>query len=169
MSSGNHNPQDPYRLLADTIPDDEPIPSGVAFKFPRHVRLENGSRAMESYVRPSPIVTAGVLTFYTFDLANCSFEMRFKPTKETDEMPSEIFVPDYIFRGGAETTISVSSGRWSMIRQVQVLRWWHEGLEEQTLKLSSEYRHTGMFETIDNSDFYFGSWIGRIYSKCSIL
>lgn len=124
---------------------------------------------MEAFVRPSPIVTAGIPTSYFFDLGNCSFEMRFKPTHVTDEKPTEIFIPDYFFRGGAEPVISASSGRWMMVRQVQVLRWWHEGLEEQVLKISSGYRHTGTLETLDDSEDYFGLWVAKLYSKCSIM
>jgi hypothetical protein len=120
---------------------------------------------MESYVRPSPIVTAGIPTFYRFDLANCSFELKFKPTRDQDEMPSEIFIPDYFFRG-AEPEISITSGRWLMLRQAQVLRWWHEGLEEQSLKISSGYRHTGMEESVDDSGYYLGLWIAKAYASC---
>jgi len=123
---------------------------------------------MEAFVRPSPIVTAGIPISHSFDLANCSFDMKFKPTRSTDEFPTEIFIPDYFFRGGTEPEISVSSGRWHMLRPVQVLRWWHEGAEEQELNISSGYRHTGMEESVDDSGYYLGMWIARLYTKCTV-
>lgn len=124
---------------------------------------------MEAFVRPSPIVTAGIPISYSFDLANCSFDMKFKPAQPTDEYPTEIFIPDYFFRGGTEPEISVSSGRWQMLRQVQVLRWWHDGAQEQSLNISSGYRHIGMEESVDDSGYYLGMWIARLYTKCTML
>jgi hypothetical protein len=124
---------------------------------------------MEAFVRPSPVVTAGIPTSYSFDLANCCFQLKFNPTRAIDENPTEIFIPDYYFRGGAEPEISISSGRWMMVRQVQVLRWWHEGLEEQSLRITSGYRHIGMLESVDDSEDYLGSWIAKFYSKCRIM
>lgn len=86
-----------------------------------------------------------------------------------EDKPTEIFIPDYFFRGGAEPEISVSSGRWLMIRQVQVLRWWPEGSEEQSLNVSSGYRHTGMAELVDDSGYYLGLWLARVYESCKIM
>jgi hypothetical protein len=124
---------------------------------------------MEAFVRPSPIATAGTPISYTFDLANCSFQLKLQPIHETDDKPTEIFIPDYVFRGGAEPEVSVSSGRWVMLRQVQVLRWWHEGSEEQSLKISSGYRHTGMAESVDDSGYYLGIWIAWAVEKCIVM
>ena len=124
---------------------------------------------MEAYVRPSPVATAGVPISYTFDLANCSFVLKLQPVHETEEKPTEIFIPDYFFRGGAEPEICVSSGRWQMLRQVQVLRWWHERSGEQTLTISSGYRQTGMEESVDDSGYYIGLLIGRAVASCKIL
>jgi hypothetical protein len=137
--------------MNDVRHGDEPIPSDLAFTFPHSTRLENGSRAMEAFVRPAPVVTAGVSTSYTFDLATCTFTMKFQPACETEDKPTEIFIPDYFFRAGCEPEICISSGRWTMHRQVQVLRWWHEGLEEQQLTVSSGYRHLGMEEAVDDN------------------
>jgi len=124
---------------------------------------------MEAFVRPSPIVTAGVPTSYTFDLATCTFTFSFTPTNEMDELPSEIFIPDFFFRGGAEPVISVTSGRWQMVRRAQVLRWWHEGSGEQTLRISSGYRHTGMEESVDDTGYYLGAVVARLLASCKIL
>jgi hypothetical protein len=124
---------------------------------------------MEAFVRPSPIVTAGIPTSYSFDLAKCSFDMKFEPTKPTDEYATEIFIPDYFFREGTEPEISVSSGRWQMLRQVQVLRWWHDGAGEQQLIISSGYRHTGMEESVDDSGYYLGMWVARLFTNCPVV
>jgi len=161
-----HNPQDPYPHSPE-VHGDEPIPSDLAFKFPHQTHLENGSRAMEAFVRPSPIVTAGIPISYSFDLANCTFTFTFQPTTEEGKS-NEIFVPDYFFRGGAEPQISVTSGQWQMVRKAQVLRWWHKGLQEQTLKVSSGYRHTGMAESVDDSGYYLGAWVASLYNYCSL-
>jgi hypothetical protein len=122
---------------------------------------------MESFVRPSPIVTAGIPLSYTFDLANCTFTLSFQPSAEEDK-PSEIFIPDYFFRGGAEPEISVTSGEWQMVRRVQVLRWWHKGSGVQTLKISSGYRHMGMAESVDDTGYYLGVWVAEFYNYCRI-
>ena len=167
----NHTQQDPYyrrESIQDIRHGDEPIPTDLAFTFHHQTRLENGSRAMEAYVRPSPIATAGIPISYTFDLANCSFLLKLQPIHEMEEKPTEIFIPDYFFRGGTEAEISVTSGRWEMLRQVQVLRWWHEGSGEQSLKISSGYRHTGMEESADDSGYYIGLLIGRVVESCKI-
>jgi Glycoside hydrolase family 5 C-terminal domain len=161
-----HPLQDPY-LPRKELHGDEPIPSDLAFKFMHQTHLENGSRAMEAFVRPSPIVTAGIPTSYSFDLAKCSFTMTFRPTAEEDQ-PSEVFLPDYFFRGGAEPEISVTSGQWQMIRRAQLLRWWHKGTREQTLRISSGYRHTGMAESVDDSGYYLGAWAAEIYNYCLV-
>ena len=85
-------------------------------------------------------------------------------------MPTEIFLPDYFFRGGAEPEVSVSAGRWTIVRPVQVLRWWHETSGEQKLRIVSGYRHTGMEESVDDSDSYIGMWVVKLFkTKCSIL
>ena len=124
---------------------------------------------MEAFVRPSPIATAGTPISYTFDLANCSFHLKFQPIHKAEEKPTEIYIPDYFFRGGAEPEIAVSSGKWLMLRQVQVLRWWHEGSEEQSLKISSGYRHIGMAESVDDTGYYLGVWIARLMENCTIM
>ena len=169
----DHNEHDPYlhtTAIHDNRHGDEPIPQDLAFTFPHSLRLELGSRAMEAFVRPSPIVTAGVPTSYTFDLANCSFLFKFIPFEGTDDNPTEFFLPDYFFRGGAEPEVSISTGRWECYRQVQVLRWWHEGSGEQTLKITSGYRHTGMAETVEDAGaYYLGDWLARILIQCKIL
>ena len=169
----DQSPQDPYlhgTAIHDNRHGDEPIPQDLAFTFPHNLRLELGSRAMEAFVRPAPIVTCGVPTSYTFDLANCSFQFKFTPSVEKDNNPTEVFIPDYFFRGGAEPEVAVSSGRWECIRPVQVLRWWHEGSGEQTFRISSRYRHTGMAETVDDAGaFYLGDWVARILIQCKIL
>jgi Glycoside hydrolase family 5 C-terminal domain len=169
----DHSERDPYlraTAIHDTRHGDEPIPQDVAFTFPHSLRLELGSRAMEAFVRPSPIVTAGVPTLYTFDLANCSFLFKFTPFTDKDENATEIFIPDYFFRGGAQPEVAVSTGRWECHRQVQLLRWWHEGSGEQTLRISSGYRHTGMAETVDDAGaFYLGDWLARFLIQCKIL
>jgi len=55
-----------------------------------------------------------------------------------------------------------------MVRKAQVLRWWHEGSTEQTLRISSGYRHTGMEESVEETGYYLGDWFSRLYARCVI-
>jgi Glycoside hydrolase family 5 C-terminal domain len=123
---------------------------------------------MEAFVRPCAIATAGTPVSQTFDLANCSFQCKFLPTTASTEEPTEIFIPDYFFRGGAQPEVSVTSGRWEMVRKAQVLRWWHEGEKEQTFRISSGYRHTGMVESVDDTGYYLTEWANMIYTNCIV-
>lgn len=126
---------------------------------------------MEAFVRPSPIVTAGTVPSYTFDLAKCTFEMTFRSAARDDELPTEVFIPDYFFRGGAEPEVSVSSGKWEFVRPAQVLRWWPETPGEQKLRVVSGYRRMGMEESQEESEYYIGMRIVKFFQKmkCTIL
>ena len=65
-----------------------------------------------------------------------------------EDAPTELFVPEYFFQD-CEPEIVVSSGRWTMHRPAQVLRWWHESGGGQTLKISSAYKREGLVGTSD--------------------
>src|SRR5438046_797877 len=110
----------------------------LAFSFPYNESLNAGSRAFEAFVRPSPVVLAGTPKSYGFDMRSCTITLSMKPFVEEppEDAPTEIFIPEYFFQD-CEPEISVSSGRWIMFRPGQVLRWWHSGIGEQSLKVSS--------------------------------
>ncbi|KAI9735951.1 MAG: hypothetical protein M1834_001417 [Cirrosporium novae-zelandiae] len=100
-----------------------------------------GYRAAEAYVRPSPIVTAGRLVSYGFDLKNCVFSLSLDANGSTGiDGPTEIFLPEFHFPV-TNSTVEVSGGKWNIsvddgeYGSIQKLRWWHaEG--EQDIKVT---------------------------------
>ena len=134
--------------------------------FPYIHSLNEGSRAFEAFVRPSPIVVAGIPKAYGFDMKTCSFSLTMVPFEiaPAENSPTEIFLPEYFFQD-CEPEISVSSGRWIMYRPGQILRWWHSGKEEQKLTVSSAYRKQGVvgIGSDDVEGWYY--W----YGKCQII
>jgi len=81
-----------------------------------------------------------------------------------ENSPTEIFLPEYFFQD-CEPEISVSSGRWIMFRPGQVLRWWHSGIEEQKLTVSSAYRKEGVVGIVNDDVEGWYYW----YGKCQIM
>ncbi|KAL3482454.1 glycoside hydrolase superfamily [Aspergillus californicus] len=101
-----------------------------------------GYRAAEAYVRPSPVVTNGLITNHVFDLRNCTFTMSLVGNKSTERQPAptEIFLPDFHFPD-SHTEVSVSSGEWKIdyveikSARLQRLQWWHpEGNQDITIE-----------------------------------
>ncbi|TKX21145.1 cellulase-like protein 5 [Elsinoe australis] len=98
-------------------------------------------RAAEAYVRPAPIVTAGDVVNYGFDLRQCSFHITLNAPKATEQnWPTEIYLPEFHFPQQS-TKIEVTGGKWSITSEnvhntpVQVLKWWHaEGEQKLTAK-----------------------------------
>jgi hypothetical protein len=138
----------------------------LAFTFPYNASLNAGSRAMEAFVRPSPVVVAGIPKSYGFDMRSCSFSMTMAPYEEdpSEDAPTEIFIPEYFFQDG-EPEINLSSGRWLMHRSGQVLQWWHSGSGEQSITISSPYRKEGVVGTADEDD---NGWYYS-YGRCGIM
>jgi hypothetical protein len=128
LSNGTHGPTE--------IKNSDP-----SFIFPFYAALNDGSRALEAFVRPSVVVVAGQPITYGFDMRSCTFSLEMIPFEEhdADDGPTEIFLPEYFFRN-KEPEISVSSGNWTLRRSCQVLQWWHHGLEKQRMEISSDYR-----------------------------
>jgi hypothetical protein len=97
---------------------------------------QQGYRAAEAYLRPTPIYTNGRLNSYTFDLKKCTFTMRLIANQTAPHAPSEIYLPDFHFPMD-NTSVTVSGGKWEICQlefhtvKVQYLRWWHrEGKAE---------------------------------------
>ncbi|OJJ48635.1 hypothetical protein ASPZODRAFT_1646406 [Penicilliopsis zonata CBS 506.65] len=113
--------------------------------------LENqGYRAAEAYIRPSPVYTNGKVTQFLFELRNCTFTMALVAKAATAEhAPTEIYLPEFHFPS-ADTVIAVSGGKWTIDYEViqsarlQRLRWWHaEG--EQDIKIQGVKRKPGEY------------------------
>ncbi|KAK9243511.1 glycoside hydrolase superfamily [Lipomyces tetrasporus] len=94
-----------------------------------------GSRAVEAFCRPFPLVTVGVPQEYGFDINNAVFTMEIYAEEEVASklVPSEIHVPDFHYPNG-DLQVEVSSGRWELDRPNQILRWWHDG-GKQTIQI----------------------------------
>ncbi|KAJ5976777.1 hypothetical protein N7501_000119 [Penicillium viridicatum] len=93
-------------------------------------------RAVEAFLRPTPICTNGQLASHTFDLKKCTFTMRLIANQAAPETPSEIYLPELHFPM-ENTSVEVSGGKWEICHQefytvkLQYLRWWHgEGIAE---------------------------------------
>ena len=134
--------------------------------FPYIPSLNEGSRAFEAFVRPSPVVVAGIPKAYGFDMKTCSFSLTMLPFEvaPAENSPTEIFLPEYFFQD-CEPEISVSSGRWIMYRPGQILRWWHSGKEEQKLTVSSAYRKQGVVGIVNDDVEGWYYW----YGKCQMM
>lgn len=140
--SNNPNQQINPRNLKDAIK----TPS-IASEVSRLDESKLGYRAGEAFLRPSPIVTNGVVSDYVFDLRECTFTMSLVGNKGTSDAPTEIFLPDFHFPE-TDTEVSVSSGEWSInyveVKRVRVqrLQWWHpEG--DQHVKVQGLKRKGG--------------------------
>ncbi|OQD91280.1 hypothetical protein PENSOL_c056G03679 [Penicillium solitum] len=97
---------------------------------------QRSHRAVEAYLRPTPIYTNGRLESHTFDLNKCTFTMRLTANQAAPHTPTEIYLPDLHFPMG-DTSVEVSGGKWEICHQefhtvkLQYLRWWHsEGTVE---------------------------------------
>ncbi|EGS22141.1 hydrolase-like protein [Thermochaetoides thermophila DSM 1495] len=133
-----------------------------------------GYRAAEAYVRPAPIVVAGDIIRYGFDLSQCLFTLTIKAPKVADlDSPTIVFLPEYHFPKDS-CSVEVTSGKWEISSDeeetvlIQRLRWWH-GEGEQTLRISGVVRkHNISGEEADEAGYYEqcnqGAW-----SSCNIM
>jgi len=82
-----------------------------------------GFRAAEAFVRPSPVVVAGDIVSYGFDLRSCTFNLSITGMTTTTTtasrlggeaaVPTVVYLPEYHFpRDGCE--VFVSSGKWEL-------------------------------------------------------
>ena len=165
-SSSQDSVNSTYALMTSKPFDTSNMESSTAFSFPYNPSLNEGSRAFEAFVRPSPVVIAGIPKAYGFDMRSCSFSLTMVPFEDSpaEDSPTEIFLPEYFFQD-CEPEISVSSGRWIMHRPGQVLQWWHSGAEEQKLTISSAYKKEGVVGTVDDDVEGWYYW----YGKCQVM
>ena len=142
--SHNSNQQISPRNLKDAIK----APS-ISSQVSQLDEARLGYRAAEAYLRPSPIVTNGLVSEYVFDLRNCSFSMSLVGNRAISgqDTPTEIFLPEFHFPE-THTEVNISSGEWLIdhveLRDVRVqrLRWWHpEG--DQSIKILGVKRKGG--------------------------
>jgi hypothetical protein len=131
-----------------------------------------GYRAAEAFVRPAPIVVAGTISSYHFDLKKCEFNMTLQAAQEADkDAPTALFLPEYHFpKDGC--TVEVSSGKWEISSDeeegplIQRLRWWH-GDGEQRIRVTGLVRRYNASEGDDDGGYY--EALGRGIGSCSVM
>ena len=136
-----------------------------------------GLRAAEAFIRPSPIFTVGKIVSYGFDLRNCTFTFSLRADKRsTKDLATHIFLPDFHFPSD-KVSVEVTSGTWMIdIEDVngegmQMMKWYHhEGEQSMTVKgikrklgvpggaFSSDEEEVGYFETLR-----------RLTTNCSVM
>ncbi|KAH6974776.1 family 5 glycoside hydrolase [Ilyonectria destructans] len=143
--------------------------------LPKDSTLTNapGLRAAEAFVRPSPVVVAGDVLQYGFDLRNCKFTLKLMATTPPSELaPTIVFLPDFHFPPD-KYQVEVSSGKWVMSIDdnegllLQKLRWWH-GEGEQTLKVNGLLREYNVVEG-SQEDVGYLEYFRKKCANCSVM
>lgn len=96
---------------------------------------ENGVRAPQSVIRPTPTFLAGPVTDTSFNIRRAHFHLSLVPQVE---VPTEVYIPKYHFpRVKARVTATVSAGDIEVKDQVLI---WHHGEvgKEQTLTVHGD-------------------------------
>jgi hypothetical protein len=95
-----------------------------------------GYRAAEAVVRPAPVVVAGRILNYGFDLKKCDFVLKLEaPSPAAEAYPTIIFLPEYHFPKDT-AVVEVTSGKWEISMSdeegplIQRVKWWHVGGEQ---------------------------------------
>jgi hypothetical protein len=165
-SASENSVNSTYALMKSNNYNAGSTETSPTFSFPYNRSLNAGSRALEAFVRPSPVVVAGIPQSSGFDMRSCTFSLIMVPFKESppEDAPTEIFLPEYFFQD-CEPEITVSSGRWEMHRSEQVLLWWHSASGEQSIRITSAYTREGLVGTEDDDIEGWYYWT----SKCQIM
>jgi hypothetical protein len=165
-SSSESSVNSMYALVKSNNYNTSSTETSPTFSFPYNHSLNVGSRALEAFVRPSPVVVAGIPKSSGFDMRSCTFSLIMVPFREAppEDAPTEIFLPEYIFQD-CEPEITISSGRWEMHRSGQVLLWWHSASGEQSIRITSAYTREGLVGTEDDDIEGWYYW----NSKCQIM
>ena len=134
-----------------------------------------GLRAAEAFLRPSPVSTVGSVVKYGFDLRNCTFILTLKADKRsTQELPTQIFLPDFHFPAD-KVSVEVTSGTWVIeIEEVngegmQVMKWYHhEG--EQSMTIKGVKRKLGVpGPNIEEEEVGYFETMRRLAVNCSVM
>lgn len=118
-----------------------------------------GFRAAEAYVRPAPVVTAGTILNYMFDLRQCQFNMTISaPVVAETDTPTVVMLPEYHFPKDS-CLVEVSSGKWEISSDedesvlLQRFRWWH-GEGQQTLKITGVVKKHNAEGSAQDAGYY---------------
>lgn len=134
-----------------------------------------GLRAVEAFLRPSPIFTVGSVVKYGFDLRNCTFTFSLRAEKaSTAELPTHIFLPDFHFPAD-KLSVEVTSGTWMIEAQdvdgegMQVMKWYHHA-GEQNMTIKGVKRKLGVVgQTLEEEDVGYFETMRRLATNCSVM
>ncbi|KAF9109216.1 hypothetical protein BGX27_007855 [Mortierella sp. AM989] len=92
----------------------------------RH-ELDRGGRAIEQFCRPYPVATVGSPVKAQFDRRRKSFDLWTRTGSETNsQLPggvTEIYVPQFHFKGPEHCVVKVSDGSWEWDSEKQLIYW----------------------------------------------
>jgi len=148
----------------------------VDLRSPSMASEGQGYRAAEAYVRPHPELTHGTISSHGFDLKNCTFHLHLtSPSSTPQEHPTVIFLPEFHFPRGGQTTVEVSGGKWEIRVEEevegapqQVLRWWH-GEGEQKISVKGVKRKKGTLEPRKEEEEGLMDAYWQMGKNCSIM
>jgi hypothetical protein len=132
-----------------------------------------GLRAAEAFIRPTPVATHGDVLSFGFDLRNCTFKLSLSaPSSTSKDAPTIVFLPEFHFPTGGQTTVEVSGGNWTIASEeaggalVQMLRWWHaEG--DQTLTVKGLVRKQGAAQSNAEDEGYLQQY--QQWLPCNVM
>ncbi|KAK9460607.1 glycoside hydrolase superfamily [Lipomyces oligophaga] len=123
----------PASMRSDTGASDSDISlmSAKSYGVSSPFTNEAGCRAIEAFVRPTPLATSGIPQEYGFDIKTAVFNLSlFADDCLSKNIPTEISIPDFHFPNG-DMEIEITSGRWEHDKPAQLIRWYHdEGLQK---------------------------------------
>ncbi|EXJ89973.1 hypothetical protein A1O3_03040 [Capronia epimyces CBS 606.96] len=138
------------------------------------VASNQGLRAAEAFVRPSPIATVGDVVSFGFDLARVTFTFSLVSESATkEEVPTEIFLPEFHFPPG-KTQVEVSGGRWRIDvvdidgEPMQLMKWWH-GAGEQNMTIKGVKRKPGALDEEEDADTGYLESVRSTVQDCSVM
>lgn len=134
---------------------------------------QQGHRAGEAYVRPTPIKVHGSIKSYTFDLRTATFSMVIDAASSTPEdVPTEIFLPAWHCPEGV-TDVEVTGGKFEVkVEQgLRSLRWWHaEGEQRIRIKgLARKNNGVGLEEDDENAGLEDEGYLKEYSKMCAVM
>ena len=109
----------------------------------------SGGRALPAAIRPYARKVNGEPLAMSFDLETRTFEFSFRPfggdgsgaagaagANTVPDLPTEFFIPRYQYPRGV--AVAVSTGHFEYEPRHQVLRFWHRGKGDQTVRIRDE-------------------------------
>lgn len=94
---------------------------------------QNGCRAYQAFLRPSPLTVSGTVSQFSFDLKSTTFKMNLYGHQTNNKLSTTIFLP--LLHYGSNPIVRVSNGDYNYEKTEQMLHWLHpEGEQEITIR-----------------------------------